>query len=230
MTRAAKDLAWELAEHLAPPARSASIVDLSAGRGGLLNALAELGYPVLGSESSSRLCQMARASYLLGPEVLVNQPPGDLLTMLEDSQTGTAAIALFNVVEVHPDPTALLRRCRDVAAGGLLFVGVPLVDRLADPAVRCLPTPWSLVHLAAELQLEINHLTVSRDLGLTAVFGCPAPAVVDLDSEPALPESFDSVLEAYRAMSPALDHFVPTDDDELDQGAIEAVGRRPIGH
>ncbi len=225
----AASVAWEMAEHLAPPADSGPIVDLAVGRGGLPNALQTLGYTVVGCEPSPFLCQMARASYLLGPSTLVNTDADTFLTRLEAESTTASAVVLWQMADRHPDPLQLLRRCSRLAPGGLLFTAWPIAgDPRRSAEHRFHPTPATLLHLADELDLVVVSASVAKD-GLRAFFRVPAADIVDLDQDHRHQLDIDSLDAAYRALSPAFARSVPDTSapDTVDRS--ELSGDRPPG-
>ncbi|MEL6981683.1 MAG: methyltransferase domain-containing protein [Actinomycetota bacterium] len=208
MAADAPALAWNLAEHLPAPADAGPVVDLGMGRGALANALQSLGYTVTGCEPSAFLCQMARASYLLGPDTLTNTDPDSFLASLEADSSTAAAVVLWHVVDRHPDPLGLLRRAAKVASGGLLFVEFPVAraDRLlAEQRVH--PTPATLLHLADELNLVIRAASIDGRQAVRVVFAVPHENVVDLDRAHNI--DIPALETAYRAASPVFADQVP---------------------
>ncbi len=226
-------LAWELAEHLAPPTESRAVVDLGAGRGRLLHALGELGYPVRGCEPSARLCQMARAAFLIGPDVLFNESADGYLDALEIEGGPFAGFVLIDVIHHHPDPAGLLRRCRDLAPGGLLFLSVPVATgSTPPPGLRCLPTPASIVELARDLRLAVIDISVAGDTGLRVFLRPLDPDVVDLDATDDPDIDVESLEAAYRAVSPAFALHVPAPDHRsvVPAEGVERAEGVELGH
>ena len=221
----ARRLAWELAEHLAPPAESGPVVDLAAGRGRLIHALDELGYTARGCEPSARLCQMARASFLMGPDVLFNDSADGYLDALEIEGGPFAAFLLINVLQHHPDPTALLTRCRDLAPDGLLYLEVPVATETTPPPdVRCLSTPASIVELARELRLAIIDVSVTSETGLRVFLRPLDPDVVDLDATDGPTIDLVALEAAYRDLSPAFAFHRPDHDGSVVDPAEVELG------
>lgn len=208
MAADAPGLAWELAEHLPSPGDAGPIVDLGMGRGALASALQSLGYTVTGCEPSAFLCQMARASYLLGPSTLTNTDPDSFLTQLEAESSTAAAVVLWHVVDRQADPMGLLRRCVALAHDGVLFVEFPIprADRMVAEQ-RIHPTPATLLHLADELDLVIKAASVDAKRALRVVFGVPTEGVVDLERRhtvdiPSLETAYRAASEIYAELAP----------------------------
>ncbi len=223
-TAAAPSLAWELAQHLAPPAEAAAVVDLSAGRGALVSALGRLGYPAKGCEPSAFLCQMARASYLLGPDLLANTTADAYLDRLEADPAPISAFVLDHLVDRHPDPLGLLRRCVGLAPGGRLFIELPIGSPdLLVPEQRFHATPTTVEFLADELQVGLISVSVVKPGGLRVVAAIPDPDVVDLDGRAHNDIDLEAVELACRALSPVFDRLNPeTDTSSRPQSRAEA--------
>ncbi len=223
-TAAAPSLAWELAQYLAPPAEAAAVIDLNAGRGALLAALGRLGYPARGSEPSAFLCQMARASYLLGPDLLANTTADAYLDRLEADPAPISAFVLDHLVDRHPDPLGLLRRCVGLAPGGRLFIELPIGSPdLLVPEQRFHATPTTVEFLADELQVGLISVSVVKPGGLRVVAAIPDPDVVDLDGRAHNDIDLEVVELACRALSPVFDRLNPeTDTSSRPQSRAEA--------
>ncbi len=210
----ASQLAWEMAEHLPPPSASEAILDIGAGRGNILHSLARLGYPARGCEPSSFLCQVARAAYLLGPEVLANTDAETYLSRVEATGTPVSGFVIWHVLEHVRDPLPLLRRCARIGRTATYFIELPVAqDEDIFPEHLFFPTPASLVRLADELRLSIEHLSVTEDRRLRVFYRGRDPEVVDLadegDAATAAGIDLAAIEAAYRALSPVFAHFVP---------------------
>ncbi len=208
---AATAVAWQMAEYIQAPSVTNTIIDLGAGRGSLIHALTHLGYDVRGCEPSAFLCQIARATYLLGPDVLANVEPEHYLGHVADQGVEVSAFVAWHVLS-RRDPIALLQGCLSLAPEATLFVEVP-VAREADigPEHRLYPTPATMAHLAETLSLEVIDLSITDDHQLRAVYRGRDPQIVDLDNQAALNRRFDleQLETTYRRLSPAFAHFVP---------------------
>ncbi len=231
-TAAAPSLAWELAQYLAPPAEAAAVIDLNAGRGALLAALGRLGYPARGNEPSAFLCQMARASHLLGPDLLANATADASLDGLEADPGPIAAFVLDHLIDRHPDPIGLLRRCIALAPGGRLFLELPIAaPDLLIPEQRFHATPATVEFLADELQVRLLSVSVAKHGGLRVVAAIPDPSVVDLDvvdlggeTDPGIDR--EAAERACRAISPIFDQLNPAPDTAAEAQPAEAKGGR----
>lgn len=219
----AASAAWEMVEHLPPPAEAGPILDLGMGRGAMPAALQRLGYETKGCEPSAFLSQMARASFLLGPDVLTTAEPQTYLDEIEaEEQTFEAAI-LWHVIDRQQDPIGLLRRCLGLVPGGHLFLEFPTVGPgTVLAAQRFHPTPRTAIHLAEQLGLDCTGLSIASTGGLRAFFRVPSPSVVDLDHRSTTTIDVASLERTYRATSPVFAHFSPApepldlnDDAEL---------------
>ncbi len=226
----ASQLAWEMAEHLPPPTESDAVIDIGAGRGNILHALARLGYPAQGCEPSSFLCQVARAAYLLGPDVLANADADTYLARVAATSTPVSGFVIWHVLEHLRHPVPLLRQCRKLAPTAMLFIELP-VAQAEDifPEHLFFPTPASLVRLAEELDLTIEHLSVTGDHRLRVFYRGRDPQVVDLaegTADRGTGPGFDlAEAEArYRRMSPVFAHFVPGPTVGLDPVEKAEIG------
>jgi SAM-dependent methyltransferase len=219
----AGQLAWELAEHLEAPGHSGFVVDIGAGRGNILHALARLGYDVRGCEPSSFLCQVARAAYLLGPDVLANCDAEAHLRAMEERGERPAGFIIWHVLEHLREPLALLRRCRRLSPTGMLFIELPIAQAEdIFPEHLFFPTPASLIRLADTLGLSIRHLSVTEDRRLRVFYRGVDPTVFDLDDGPVV--DLEALEAAYRSLSPAFAHHFP--GEAAVEEAEVASGRR----
>jgi len=226
-TAAAPSLAWELAQYLVPPAEAATVVDLNAGRGALLSALGRLGYSAQGCEPSAFLCQMARASHLLGPDLLANTTADAYLDGLEANPRPIAAFVLDHLVDRHPDPLGLLGRCVALAPGGRLFMELPIAaPGLLVPEQRFHATPTSMEFLADQLGVRLLSVSVAKPGGLRIVVGIPDPDVVDLDGQQHHGIDFDAVERACRTISPIFAQLNPEPDAVTTAQPADAKGGR----
>lgn len=208
-------LAWEMAEHLAAPSQTATIVDLGAGQGSLLHALDRLGYRVRGCEPSSFLCQMARATHLLGPDVLANAEPRAFVDQLHREAVTVSAFVLWHLLQDHDDPIDLIRSCLALAPAAVFFVAVPPArgpgktgDR-SSPEVRAFPTPATIVHLVEVLDLSLEAISVTRAEGLRATLRGRDPEIVDLEAVRPLTVDVEGLEASYRGLSPAFADLCP---------------------
>lgn len=218
----ATTVARAIAGHLPAPDVAGRIIDLGVGRGGLCDALRRLGHRVSGCEPSAFLCQMARASYLLGSDVLTNTGPDDFLTMLEQDEDDRSAIVLRGVLDRHPDPAGLLQRCCRLLPDGLLLLEFAVAgpDRLAADR-RLYPTPATLLHLADELDLLLIEASLGEVGGLVAIFRTPAPDVIDLRQRRI---ELSGLASRYRERSPAFAHHFPEQHRPTATGAAGVGG------
>lgn len=226
----ASQLAWEVAEFLPPPARSGKIVDIGAGRGNIIHAISRLGYPILGCEPSAFLCQVARAAYLIRPDVLSNTDADTFLRGLAASDTTVDGYVLWHVLEHFRDPLGLLEQCQRVGPSAMFFIELPIaLDEDIFPEHLFFPTPASLVRLADRLDLVIEHLSVTTvDNRLRVYYRSRDPEVVDLgaDGRSDADRSIDlaSIEADYRALSPAFAHFLPEPTASIDSSEKAEIG------
>lgn len=204
VTNDAMTLAWAIAEYLPAPGDAAPTIDLGVGRGALADALQRLGYTVKGCEPSAFLCQMARASFLLGPDVLVNTDPDSYLDQLGSEPAKVAAVVLSHAIDRHPDPIGLLDRCRALVPDGLIVMEFPVVTStmlVADQ--RFYPTPTTLVHLAELFDLDLLSASLIDEATLRVLYRVPASEIVDLDRNRGRAQAgqFDELLASYREVS-----------------------------
>lgn len=224
----ATQLAWEMAEFLPPPASSGALVDIGAGRGNIIHAVSRLGYPVLGCEPSAFLCQVARAAYLLGPNILVNTDAETFLHQVESSGAEISGYVLWHVLEHVRSPLEILERCRRLAPSATFFIELPVaMDEDIFPEHLFFPTPASLVRLADRLHLVIDHLSVTADNRLRVFYRGRDPRTVDLTTDERQdgerPVELASIEADYRALSPAFAHFRPEPTRSVDDERVETA-------
>lgn len=211
----ASQLAWEMSEFLPAPSDSNPVVDIGAGRGNIIHSVSRLGYPILGCEPSPALCQVARAAYLMGPETLLNSEADGFLRHLEAEGIRVEGFVLWHVLEHLRDPLGLLEHCKRVGPSALFFIELPVaLDVDIFPEHLFFPTPASLVHLAGQLGLAIEHLSVTDvDDRLRVFYRSRDPEVLNLAADdPTAPDQtidLASIEADYRALSPAFAHFWP---------------------
>lgn len=143
--------------HRAAPGR---ILDVGCGRAVLLQALADVGWDVYGTELSAAIAASATAA--LGERIFVGP--------LEDIDVGELrfdVISLFHVLEHLQDPRAALARARELLApGGQVIIGVPNLDSWQARAFGGhwlhLDVPRHLWHFS-----DVTLRELARQLGLT---------------------------------------------------------------
>ncbi|MEM9563608.1 MAG: hypothetical protein AAGA93_13365 [Actinomycetota bacterium] len=221
---AGSTVAWSLAEHLPAPGAGVTVVDLGMGRGGIANALRRLGYTVTGCEPSAYLCQLARASYLLGPETLTNTDPLTFIGEVEARHGTVAGVVLWHVLDRHERPIDVLRGAVGIARGGMLLVQFEVAGTVPRGAARVHPTPATLLHLAEEFELIPVRASVEGRRTLRALFEVPVDGIVDLDHDNRL--DLDALDAAYRLASPVFAQLAPDPNAPVpsapDPGADEA--------
>lgn len=116
-----------LRRHLGSPAAGKHILEIGAGRGGLLRALRDTGYDAHGCEPAPNLVAIAREHYGLDADVLAN------INVKQMLQSGVgfnnyAAVFLWHVLEHLTNPIDVLGDIASlVQAGGVIVVQVPLL-------------------------------------------------------------------------------------------------------
>ncbi len=137
--------------------RHALVFDVGCGRGDFLAVAREAGFRVSGTDLNRDLLRLAEETFRLTG--LFSKPMQEIEP--EELPERPGVVTAFEVLEHLPDPAEFVRACRDkLAAGGVLFLSTPGVDRwpaLFDPSVDAPPhhlTLWT----AAALQrlLEAN--------------------------------------------------------------------------
>lgn len=159
------------------------IVELGAGRGGLVRALLDQGYNAMGCEPSERLIALARKHFELENNHLVLKTAEEFLSELKISNVRPKTIVLWHVLEHLSRPLDILAKCIElVGESGSLIFQLPLLDsRYLFPEHYFFVTPETLAYLAAELggvsfryQVDYENKYITAFFGLAATRGCVA--------------------------------------------------------
>ena len=106
------------------------VLELGAGRGGLMEALRRQSFTVLGCEPAGRLTQLARKAFGFDEQTLHHAEAGDFLKWFRGTGQKAQAVFLWHVLEHIPEPYPLLRQIAGILKeGGWLIGQVPLLDR-----------------------------------------------------------------------------------------------------
>ncbi len=202
----AMQLAWEFAEFLDDPHSSGAIIDIGAGRGNILQAIRRLNYRVGGCEPSAALTAVARAAYVLGPDILENLPADDYLARLAAGPKRVSGFIIWHVLEHMRLPMPVLRKCLTIAPDARFFIELPLAiteDIFGEHLF--FPTPKTLVWIAEELALDVELLQITEDDRLRVFYRARPddPEILKLPDNAAM----DHLEATYAAMSPSFAHF-----------------------
>lgn len=116
-----------LGQHLGAPAAGNRVLEIGAGRGGLLRALRDAGYDAHGCEPAPGLVAIAREHYGLGPDVLTNVTVEQMLEHLP-RPNNFSAVFLWHVLEHLASPISLLGGVAEIIRpGGIVIIQVPLL-------------------------------------------------------------------------------------------------------
>ncbi len=151
---------------LGEPGSAGAVLDLGAGRGGLVAALRDAGYDGRGCEPSGALAERGRLAFGLTAEQLVAAPAEAYLEELLRTRTPIGGVFLWHVIEHVAAPLALVRAiARALEPRRHLFVQAP-----------CLMVEW----------LYPEHLVLFTEPAVHALARNAGFEVVRLDYDPAL--------------------------------------------
>ncbi|WP_321879276.1 CmcI family methyltransferase [Paraburkholderia bannensis] len=153
------------------------IVELGAGRGGLVRALLDQGYNAVGCEPSERLIGLARKYFELDESHLLLKSAGEFLSELKVSNVRPKTIVLWHVLEHLSRPLNILADCMDlVGDSGSLILQLPLLDsQYLFPEHYFFVTPETLAYLASELgEVSFRYEIDYENKYITAFFGLAA--------------------------------------------------------
>jgi SAM-dependent methyltransferase len=178
-----------LVTHLRPdlgaPSPDNVVVEIGAGRGGLLKALIDHGYRALGCEPSRQLISLARRQYQLGSDVLFACGAEPFLQELHERGIHPRVIVLWHVLEHIAEPLDLLRKLAAACGpGGRIIIQVPLLaSEYVFPQHYFFCTPATISFIAKAVGLDVVRTDVDFTLlFLTAVFE------VSANPEPGRPD------------------------------------------
>ena len=123
------------------------VLELGAGRGGLMEALRRQGFSVLGCEPAERLTELARKAFGFDEQTLHHAEAKVFLKWFGSTRRKARAVFVWHVLEHILEPFPLLRQIGGILQdGGLLIGQVPLLDKeylyeahlafLTEPAIH----------------------------------------------------------------------------------------------
>jgi SAM-dependent methyltransferase len=105
------------------------VVDVGAGRGNLMAAIAAKGFSVLGCEPGERLVELARRTYGFDDQILACAEGLPFLLQLEQSRVQPSVVFMWHVIEHVEAPLALLRQaCELVGRDGAVILQAPMAE------------------------------------------------------------------------------------------------------
>lgn len=161
-----------LSQHLGAPVAGNRVLEIGAGRGGLLRALRDAGYDARGCEPAPDLVAIAREHYSLGPDVLKNITIEQMLEH-QPRPNEYSAVFLWHVVEHLTSPIALLRGVADILLpDGIIIIQVPLLkSSYIYPEHYYFCSHETFAFIANEIDLGlIDVIYDDNNLFATAVF------------------------------------------------------------
>jgi SAM-dependent methyltransferase len=160
-----------LRRHLGAPATGKRVLEIGAGRGGLLRALRDAGYNAHGCEPAVALVEIARRHYGLGEDSLANI---DVDQMLQTSRNGHySAIFLWHVIEHLTNPMDVLKKASNLLEkNGVIIIQVPLLhSAYLYPEHYFLSSHESFSFIAREIGCALADVIYDEEnLFVTAVF------------------------------------------------------------
>jgi SAM-dependent methyltransferase len=168
--------------------RRGRLLDVGAGRGDLLAALADDGWRVKGIEPSASAAAVARRRF--GLDVVAGTV--DDTDPVPSGEEGLFdAVVFAGVVEHLPDPLAALRRARALLAPGAVLA-VLFLPRLDSPQARLFGSRW----LALDLPRHLYHFDDATWLRLIGAAGLEVEAAEPYSSRHAPPMWVSSAVPA----------------------------------
>ncbi|MGO1163801.1 methyltransferase domain-containing protein [Brucella pseudogrignonensis] len=124
-----KDLVSVLKAYLGPPAEDNVVLEIGAGRGGLLKALLDSGYNAKGCEPATELVELARKFYSLAPDVLFDLTANDFIEdIVSELPVKPNSFILWHVLEHVENPLSLLEKlARLLKDDGCILLQLPLL-------------------------------------------------------------------------------------------------------
>ena len=106
------------------------VLELGAGRGGLMEAMRRQGFTVLGCEPAGQLTRLARKAFGFDEQTLHHAEAEIFLKWFRRTGQKAQVVFLWHVLEHIPEPYPLLRQIAGILNDrGLLIGQVPLLDR-----------------------------------------------------------------------------------------------------
>jgi hypothetical protein len=153
------------------------LVEIGAGRGGLLRALLDQGYSAIGCEPADQLVKAARERYDLDDEKLVHAEANEYLDVLIGRGLRPRVFILWHVLEHMLTPLEFLRRCLNICGPeGSVIMQLPLLEsRYVFAEHHFFATPESAAFLARELGgLPHRHVVDTTNDYITFYLGACA--------------------------------------------------------
>jgi 2-polyprenyl-3-methyl-5-hydroxy-6-metoxy-1,4-benzoquinol methylase len=158
---------------------SQNILELGAGRGCLLKALRQRGYPARGSDPARELVEKSRERFGFDDNVFANETAEGTIQRLTVTRFNADAIFLWHVLEHVPQPLQLLMSLHAILKNsGLIIAQVPMLDSrylyaehlflFSRPSAERIAFLSSLTCIYADVDPPTNFLTLvlkkDRDL------------------------------------------------------------------
>jgi len=176
-----------------------AVVEVGCGRGTMLRAFIDAGYPAIGCEPSSKLAEIAHTHYGIPPDVLFEMTADVFLNgPVRQLFQPPRAIILWHVLEHLEDPLSLLFRIHDALPdGGHLILQLPLLHQpYVYPEHYFFVNDNSLYYLANKCGFAVVSLEHDLDnFFLTACMRKSAPAVNSASNASTLTDHFGAIAE-----------------------------------
>ena len=174
-----------------------AVVEVGCGRGTMLRALTDAGYPAIGCEPSAKLAEIARTHYGIPPGVLFEMTADAFLNgpVCRLSQP-PRAIVLWHVLEHLADPLSLLFRIHEVLpCGGHLILQLPLLHQpYVYPEHYFFVNDSSLHYLASRCGFTVVSLEYDQDnFFLTACMRKSSPDLSSVTDSSVLTNHFSAI-------------------------------------
>lgn len=177
-----------LKPHLGAPGPDRRVLEIGAGRGGLLKALRDVGYAAHGCEPATNLVAIAREHYGLSADILANIDADAMLASVD--HVYDIAI-LWHIIEHLSNPLDIMRRVSQIIApDGAMIIQVPLLRQIytyREHYYFC--SHDTLSYIASQIGFGLAEVIYDEEhLFVTAVFrrdvGPDTPAFLDCDPVP----------------------------------------------
>lgn len=179
-----------LRPHLGVPSLSRRILEIGAGRGGLLRALRDVGYSAYGCEPATKLVAIAREHYGLSADILMNIEAESMLART-DHDYDYDVVILWHTLEHFSNPLDIMHQVSHVTSpDGVIIIQVPLMRQsYIYPEHYYFCSHESLSYIAAQIRFNLIDVMYDHEnLYVTAVFSrnaaSVAPGFLDYESIP----------------------------------------------
>lgn len=245
-----KSLVSDLKPLIGAPTPENLILEVGAGRGGLLKALLELGYSAKGFEPAKKLVSIAKKYYKLTNKQIFHAELSEYLLLI-NADTKYQSVILWHVFEHLEDPLKALKHIsKIVAPGGSIIIQVPLLlETYIFPEHQFFMSHRSFSYVANTLGFSLTHLFYDeQNLYATAAFtngssnrlpsfmnynGVPDPLsqVISLLSRSRLAYKLvaDNLAKHNQTVSEAVDqHTLVISERDKTISALDALGRQRL--